>query len=128
MKKRVLKGFGLLVLGFCSCSDFGNDVKLIATVRIDFCPGIIIEFTGDVIEFTNNTPLTVYYDSYPADCDGCIHTSVCLNPGTCRHIGPNGIAILEYEESGVIIRWWHLIPNEQGDGYQPDEVMYVQVP
>ena len=129
MKKGTLNGFSLLILGLCSCSDFGDDVKLHLTGSVrDFFPPIIVEITGDVIEFTNSTPLTVYYDSLSPLCDHCGNLPVCTNHDSCNHISPNDTAVLDYKEGGVIIRWWHLIPDEQGNGHHPDEVRYIQIP
>jgi len=127
--KRMLSGFGLLVLGLCACSDFGDDVKYFLTVKVEPYRGgpILVEISSIGVTLTNNTQSTVYYDSYPAGCDACGH-GVCLSPDTCPQIDPTGTAWLEYREGGTIIRWWHLVPNVLGTGFTFDEVRYIEIP
>lgn len=117
MRKKILSS--LLVLGLFGCSDLGDEGWR------SYSP-LLVEITSAGIKLTNDTPLTVYYDWYPSGCDACGH-GICMNPDTCYHVLPYETTVLEYQGGYATVRWWHLIPNDEGTGYIYDDVRYVML-
>jgi len=106
-----------------------------ASGRLPTDEPVSVATIGDELAISNNTPETIYYVVFPQEILPLIEWAPCQHPDNCPqdrieagqrvHLPLKTVA--NADTNTVVIFWWHLVKNPEGDSYHDDGIFEIDV-